>query len=118
MKKVLKIFCLTILLMSSACVNRMTDFTLISTKNSNIQVKKLNRVEGSNCANLIFGFIPIGTFQPNLKEAIDNAIEKNGGGELLVDGVVYSKLFWIPLVFSRYCYAVEGTLASPIDSIK
>ncbi len=109
-----KIFAISLLslFLLSGCVTRLTDFTAISTKNLNIDVKKEGRVEGKDCANLLLGLIPVtGTFVPNLKEAIDDALEK-GKGDVLIDGVVYHKVIFIPLVFTQSCYKVEGTIGN------
>ncbi len=59
---------------------RLVDFTIISSKNISIDVKKdAQRVSGK-------GF--------TLKDAIDHAIEKAGSGyDALIDGVVYSGAF-------------------------
>ena len=112
MKNKVKPLLSIILLISSACSMRLTDFTVISTKNSNVQVNKMQRVEGKDCAHILLGFIPItGNIQPNLKEAIDKAIEKDKA-DLLLDGVIYSKFFGIPPFLYSSCYVVEGTLAN------
>ena len=62
----------------SSC--RLVDFTIISSKNVTVDVKKdAPRVSGK-------GF--------QLKDAIDHAIEKAGPGyDALIDGVVYDGLF-------------------------
>lgn len=94
----------------TGCVTRVTDFTVISTKNQSATdgYQRAMRVTGSDCVPVIFG--PIGT--PNLKNAIDNAIEEGGPGyDALVDGVIstHNKSF----LFGSYCYEVKGT---PINS--
>lgn len=38
---------------------RLTDFTAISTKNSNIQAKKMQRAKGQDCAHILFAIIPL-----------------------------------------------------------
>jgi hypothetical protein len=59
---------------------RLTDFTLISTKNVSLDVnKQYPRVTGK-------GF--------TVKDALDQAIEKAGPGyDALIDGVIYERLF-------------------------
>jgi len=105
-------------LISTGCSVRLTDFTAISTKNLNLPAKKGERVEAEDCAKLLFGLIPInGTFQPNLKQAIDNAIEK-GNGDVLIDGVVYSNFIFIPLIYTQVCYSVKGTIGSTFEEKK
>lgn len=95
----------------SACTTRLTDFTIISTKN--VEYSKMSdykrgehRVEGVDMKHIIF-FIPTGT--PNVKEAIDRAIESVPGGVALVDGVVYHTGWWIPYIYGQISYTVEGT---------
>lgn len=102
----------------SSCTHRLTDFTVISTKNmpigsgysSNI-AKADKRVEGKDGKLMILG-IPLGT--PNLKQAIDNAFESYPGAIGLADGVVKST-GWFALLVGKTGYKVEGT---PIYEIK
>lgn len=96
-----------------SCKTRLTDFTLISTKNIDLargaEFERgkggYSRVEGEDVAHIII-FIP---FEPNLKEAIDRAIESVPGCIALLDGVVYSKSFYIPWIYGQSKYVVEGT---------
>ena len=95
----------------SSCTNRLVDFTIISTKNVDLsraaQFKKSDtRKEGKDLTHIIL-FIPIG--RPNMKEAIDRAIESTKGAVALVDGVVYSKFFWIPSIYGQQSFIVEGS---------
>ena len=73
MKKVI----LSVAVISSLTSCRLVDFTVISSKNVTLNVKKdAPRVTGK-------GF--------TVKDAIDKAIEKAGSGhDALIDGVVYS----------------------------
>jgi hypothetical protein len=43
-----------------------------------------------------------------LKEAIDNAIEKNNGCVALLNAVVTYKECWIPFVLGQTSFEVEG----------
>jgi hypothetical protein len=91
---------------SSGCTTRLTDFTVISTKNVSLpdNLPRGQRISGDDCVAVIV--VPIGT--PNLKTAIDNAIEKAGSGyNGLVDGVLYYDNH--SFVFGSVCYRVEGT---------
>lgn len=98
-------------LVASSCTQRIVDFTIISTKNidmtksSNFQKGKV-RTEGSDKVHIII-FIPTGT--PNIKTAVDKAIEKIPGCVALLDGVVYGKFWWVPYVYGQSQYIVEGT---------
>ena len=75
----------------SGCTQRMIDFTVISSKNMQLQFPSEAtgpRVEGQDM--VLFVIIPFGT--PNLKEAVDRAIEQAGPGyDALIDGVIYQK---------------------------
>lgn len=92
-------------LMLNGCATRITDFTVISTKNANVQaVKTGNRVEGEDCVPVVL--FPLGMV--NMKEAIDRAIENAGAGyDALVDGVVTHKNY--SFIFGQICMTVEGT---------
>ena len=52
-------------------------------------------------------FIPTGT--PNIKQAIDKAIQSVPGAVALLDGVITQKGWWIPYIYGETSYIVEGT---------
>ena len=95
----------------SGCATRLVDFTMISTKNidwthaANFQRAK-DRVKGEDEVSIII-FIPTGV--PNIKEAVDRAIEKVPGAIALVDGVLTQKSWYIPYIFGKFTYIIEGT---------
>lgn len=97
-------------LLSISCTRRIVDFTVISSKNvpigdSGIQMKKAeSRVKGVDGKWLVLGF---GGF-PDMKEAIDDAIEQYPGAVALSDGVVRQKS-WNVILFGKNQYIVEGT---------
>lgn len=102
-------FALSLLFVTS-CSHRLTDFTIISTKN--IELSKAGsfqrgsaRNEGVDRVHIILS-IPLGS--PNLKEAIDRAIEATPGAVALVDGVVYTKWWWA-ILYGQTKVIVEGT---------
>ena len=108
MKKI-TLLLLTCILFSS-CAYRITDFTIISTKNVDLSkastfTRGKTRNEGVDKAHIIL-FIPFG--RPHLKEAIDRAIEATPGAVALVDGVVYSKSWWA-ILYGQSKIIVEGT---------
>ncbi|MBS1213728.1 MAG: hypothetical protein H6R26_2345, partial [Proteobacteria bacterium] len=108
-KVIIVLFAVVVFL--AGCTIRMVDFTAISTKNVRIPTtEKGPRVTGEDC--IVVVIFPFGI--PNMKEAIDQAIEKAGPDyDALVDGVVYyvNQSF----LFGRQCYKVEGT---PINTKK
>ncbi len=113
MKKINSFLSLALVLfVLSGCTHRITDFTVISTKNFPIgaenptALKKADkRVKGVDKAHMIV-CIPTGT--PNLKQAIDRAIESYPGAVGLADGVVKSK-GWSILLYGQNGFIVEGT---------
>lgn len=112
MKKTLSLLSVALLLLiSSACTHRLTDFTVISTKNVPIgtkatTIKKMDkRVKGKDTAHSIL-CIPLGS--PNMKEAIDRAIESHSGAIGLVDGVIKS-YYWTCFFYGQDSFIVEGT---------
>lgn len=110
MKPVLKRFGVVLfLLWFSGCTTRLVDFTMISTKNIDLSrsadfKRAQQRVKGKDEAMIII-FIPTGV--PNMKEAIDRALESVPGAVALVDGVVYQEAFWF--IIGTSSYVVEGT---------
>ena len=98
---------LLLLLGFAACTTRLTDYTILNTKNFTLpkNVKLGKRATGEDC-KLVILFWPLGT--PSLKEAVDKALEK-GNGDILVDAVVYSETRSY-LVVSQLCWVVTGTV--------
>lgn len=98
-------------LMISSCSHRVLDFTLISSKNVDLSkgatfVRGKDRVEGKDRVHWII-IIPTGTV--NIKEALDKAIESTPGCVALLDGVIYTKFWWIPFIYGQQSATVEGT---------
>jgi hypothetical protein len=95
----------------SACTHRVLDFTVISSKSvdfvSGIKYEKgKNRITGIDLVHWIV-IIPTGTI--NFKQAIDRAIESTPGCVALLDGVIYTKTWYIPYIYGRETAIVEGT---------
>ena len=93
----------------TGCTTRMTDFTVLSTKNVDLSKmasyqRGATRVKGEDIVYIII-FIPTGV--PNTKEAIDRAIEQVPGAIALVDGVLYQKGWWF--IIGQSGFIVEGT---------
>jgi len=88
----------------SGCSQRFLDFTVVSSKNVTLNVKKDSpRVTGK-----------AGT----LKGAVDKAIEKAGTGyDALVDGVVY-EYTWYAILYTWNTYKVEGTPIKTTEQLK
>ena len=98
MKKFLVLVVLLVVAFSfSACTYRLVDFTVISSKNTTVKGKVGKRVKGSDGKCVFLGV-------PNMKEAIDRAIQQEPGADALIDGVLYQKVYPYYQVFE-----VEGT---------
>ena len=97
-------------LLLAGCTTRIVDFTLLSTKNVDLQnaqhfQRGMSRAHGESIAHIIV-FVP--TAIPNLKEAVDKAIESIPGCVALVDGVVYQRTV-MAIVYGQNGFIVEGT---------
>lgn len=116
-KKLAILLVISLAMVFSSCSDRLTDFTVISTRNVPIGnaptdlVKGNQRVQGVDKRHIVLS-IPLGS--PNLKEAIDKAIEKCPGAIALADGVVKSKFLYF-FFYGQTSYIVEGTPLFPAD---
>lgn len=95
----------------TGCVNRIGDFTVASTKNMDVtdaahKIDYGKRTKGIDRAHIIL-FIPTGI--PNMKEAMDQAIEASPGAVGLSDVTIKQGAFVIPLIYGQQWYEVEGT---------
>jgi hypothetical protein len=95
----------------TGCTHRLTDFTIISSKNIDLTrgaefVRAPVRVTGKDTKSIIV-IIPTG--EPNVKEAMDRAIESTPGAIGLLDGVITSESWYIPYIYGEASYTVEGT---------
>ncbi len=102
-------------LIIGGCTQRVLDFTIVSSKQMHMRVKdsgKGNRVEGKDGVYWLIT-IPLGI--PNLKEAVDRAIESAGPGyDALVDGVIYQQTYWY-IITGYSGYKVVGTPVKTVD---
>lgn len=95
----------------SSCSQRLIDFTIISSRNVPIGKhtvplhKADKRVKGVSRGAILFA-IPVK--RPNIKDAVDRAIDKYPGSVGLVDGVIRSRR-WSALLFGQNSYVVVGT---------
>lgn len=93
MKKILFLVCFLCL---CGCRTHMTDITMISTKNidlnkTNIDAAPTKKNVTGKDSVFIFLFIPTGI--PTLQGAVNDAL-KNGNGDLLTNASVYSSGWW------------------------
>ncbi|HAV1601532.1 TPA: hypothetical protein JG832_002422 [Enterobacter hormaechei subsp. xiangfangensis] len=96
----------------TGCVDRVADLTVASSKNYNQNSGKLvkgKRVTGTDSRSIIV--VPTGN--PNVKEALDKAIEQDKCAVALSDVVVNQKTVIIPvliLMFGKIQFDVTGNL--------
>ena len=101
----------------SGCSTRITDFTFISSKNIDLSrgadlKRSAVRVKGEDRKSIVI-FIPTGT--PNVKAALDKAIESTPGAVGLADGVITLNSWYIPYIYGESWYEVDGTpLIDPV----
>ncbi|WP_440876972.1 hypothetical protein [Thalassotalea sp. PLHSN55] len=92
------------------CSTRVGDFTVASTKNINIKSgqHKVLTEERLTGEDVKYGVLIIPAGIPNMKEAMDNAIEKKQGAVGLSDVVVNHSYWGIPFIYSQRSYTIEG----------
>ncbi len=91
------------------CSNyRMIDFTVISSKGTQLKIDDSARGSRSEGTDVAWSFLFFSKI-PHLKEAVDHAIESAGPGyDALIDGVVYYQQAWYFLA-TKITFKVEGT---------
>ncbi len=95
-----------------SCSSRLGDFTMISTRNIDLnridgyKVDTTQRIEGEDIGHIIIVFP---TRTPNIKEAIDDAIRKGGPDCVGVsDAVIDDYWWWVPYIYGRSGVTVKG----------
>lgn len=102
---------LVVVISFSSCSQNLFNFTIVSTKS--IDLEKLSSLEKSSKKTIgedktgIIIFIP--THTTKIDQAISNTIDGIPGCVALLDGVVYSKFWWIPYIYGEQKYVVEAT---------
>ncbi len=113
--KVMLISCAVLIL--AGCSTRVADFTIMSSKNIDLTrgadfVRSPTRIKAEDRRSIIILF-PTG--EPNVKEAMDRAIESVPGAIGLLDGVITHNGWYIPYIYGEFWYEVEGTpLLDPV----
>ena len=113
MRAVIKSFSIILLiaLVSTGCVVRHGDFSVISNKLIRVSALELDKpgrvkgVTGKDVRHIIVLF-PTGGL-PTLEGALDDAFEK-GGGDVMTDAVIKSWSWYIPYVYGQDGWGVTG----------
>jgi len=111
--KILKLLAVVFLiaLFTTSCTRRITDFTIISSKNVSLSEmgnykRSAERVTGEDRMHMII-IIPT-KLEISVKEALDNTIEATPGCVALVDGVINAENMHFVL-YGTSAIIVEGT---------
>jgi len=94
----------------TGCSTHLTDLSMISNKNVDLDKINIDKapqrklVEGED-RKFIFLFIPFG--QPQIKEALNKALEK-GQGDLMVDASLYHEGWWF--LVGETSIKIKGTV--------
>ena len=109
-KKISIAMSVSFMLLATGCAQRIGDFTLVSSKNIDLSKgadfkRASTRVKAIDSVPIILGF-PVGL--PDMKTALDHAIEQTPGAVALADGVIIRKEFDF-ILFGQLSYEVEGT---------
>lgn len=99
-----KIIILTLIIMLTACSTHISDISVISTKNINLEEININRIPQRKLVTgkdkkFIFLVIPFGI--PKIKGAVNDALEK-GNGDLMIDASLYWKGWWFIVGYSGF----------------
>lgn len=103
--------------MATGCSTHVGDFTVASTKNIDVRtgVHRIDdsvRVRDRDVAHIVI-FFPTGL--PNMKEAMDNAIEQKPGAVGLSNVTVKRGGFYIPFIYGQDYFEIEG---NPIYEVR
>jgi len=109
MKKIIILAVISVFI--TGCSQSLFNFTLVSTKSIELDElsslkKSPKKVTGEDKASLII-IIPTATIK--IDQAITNTINAVPGCVALMDGVVYSKFWWIPYIYGEQKFVIEAT---------
>ncbi|MBI3767763.1 MAG: hypothetical protein HY271_04610 [Deltaproteobacteria bacterium] len=95
----------------AGCTVRLGDLTFASTKNLGYTYPPLARsVRGENCAYNILG-IPLGTLNPNIQDAVDEAVRKTPNGDMLINASFHNDIL-IAILYGYNCIRVDGDVVN------
>lgn len=97
-------------MLSTGCVRRTGDLTVLSTHTLSTTVEKADkRVSGASCKHTVLFGIVIG--ERNYKQAVDDILNRNPAWDTLVDVVTYESDWSVLGLYGQSCWYVEGTVA-------
>jgi hypothetical protein len=109
-----KIALLITVCLLTACSARLGSLTMMTTKNLGNTPKSFGQpVQGEECTHQILG-IPVGSLNPGIQGAMDNALAKNTQANALIDVKINRELLFL-YVYARNCIKVEGKAVAYSD---
>ena len=111
MQRVCRIWSAIVVLLCSGaiggCTARVGSLTLASTKNLGAAYPLVrHHVRGEDCARSVL-FIPWGSLNPNVQDAVDAAVAEAPGADMLTNAVVHDDLF-VTVFYNSNCIRVDG----------
>jgi hypothetical protein len=98
-------------LVGSGCSMRIGTFTMASTKNLGTTYTPIQTgVTGEDCSQQIL-FVPLGTLNPNLQDAVDKAVEQVPEGDMMTNVTAYNDILFTHL-YDRNCIRVVGDVVN------
>jgi hypothetical protein len=95
----------------SACSLRTGDFTLASSRNTGLAYTPLRKnVRGSDCSQSVL-FIPWGSMNPNIQDALDDAVRQVPNGDMMINATVHYDIL-VTLLYNRTCMRIDGDVAN------
>ncbi len=88
---------------------RIGDFTVGSSRNIGQLSQKGDAVEGEDCATNFIGIPISGPMIPNMKTAVDKALEK-AKGDVITDAVLWHSYIFTYII-NQQCFKIEGKVA-------
>lgn len=103
----MKYFLVVLLLIFSGCSQNIANFTIVSTKSTNLDNKyeSVGQIEGYDITYIIT-IIPLGR-APRMDEAVANTL-LNNGADYLTNTVVKSEVFFLPYIFGYNKIEIRG----------
>ena len=111
MRQIAHLCLATLMTGSLACTTRVGDFTIVTSKNLSQEFKVVrNDVEGMDCMNM-FLFIPLGSMNPSMEGALDDAINEVPGADAMTNAQ-FRRTLLFTLIFNQVCVRVTGDAIS------
>jgi hypothetical protein len=93
--------------LGSGCVSNWGSMNLATTRNVSVDAETIQRkVKGEDCLHMVL-FIPLGKMNPNIEQAMNNALDTTPDANALINVSVYQETLFT-YVYNRSCLQIEG----------